>query len=106
MPPAAPAADPAESLPYVAIPEEATLADLVRITTTCPNPLQKIDLINLLATGPKEVTVLRLLRSYATAAHLGLRAAAEAGLRTLFGGAWAKTREIPPPVQPPRSDDR
>jgi hypothetical protein len=102
---AAATGDPAESLPFVEVPAEATLADLVRIAGTCPNPLQRIDLINALASGPKEVSVLRLLREHAKHAHPGVRAAADEGLKRMFGGGWSAKRDIPPPVQPPRSDD-
>jgi hypothetical protein len=34
-----------------------------------------------------------------------VRAAAEAGLRVMFGNALDRRRDIPPPVQPPRKAD-
>jgi HEAT repeat protein len=102
-----PTGDPSESLPYLEIPEEPTLADLLRIAMQTPNPMQRAELIQSLASGPtqRDVQVLRLLRTQASATHPVVRNAAEEALKALFGGKWGQTRAIAPPVQPPRSDD-
>jgi hypothetical protein len=97
--------DPSESLPYVEIPEEVTLTDLVNIAHQCKNPLQRAELIARIVAGGKSIPVLKMLRTFATAAHPLVRAAAEEGLTKLFGASWGQKREIQRPVQPPRSDD-
>src|SRR5204863_3727173 len=44
--------DASEELPYEVIPEEHTLADLVRIASTSPNPLQRAEIMLMLASHP------------------------------------------------------
>jgi hypothetical protein len=96
----------AESLPYAPVPDEPTLGDLVRIASGCANPIQRAELIlQALARGVKDVQLLKLLRGHANHPHPAVRAAANEGLSILFGAAWSARRDIPPPVQPPRSDD-
>lgn len=98
--------DPSESLPYVPVPEGATIADLIRLVREAANPFQKAALLRQLGdAGVKDVSVVSLMRAYTTSAHPAVRAAAEYGMLRLFGPTWNRSRPIPKPVQPPRSDD-
>jgi hypothetical protein len=93
-------------LPYIDIPAGAAVSDLVPLTYQCQNPKQRAELISqLVGAGGKDLNVLKLLRAYAQNPHPLVRTAAQEGLETLFGAKKAKTRDIPPPLQPPRRDD-
>lgn len=103
--PVSASADPAEKLPYLPVPDEATLADLLRILYETQNPLQRAQLLRRIAGEHKDVRVAAALRDHLRAEHPAVRAAAEAGMVSLFGPQWNRPRTIPKPVQPPRSDD-
>jgi hypothetical protein len=53
----------------------------------------------------KDQAIVKVLRQYTQHRSPRVRAAAEAGLRRMFGAALEKKRDIAPPVQPPRKDD-
>ncbi len=97
--------DPADELPYTPLPDEPSVADLVRVAYQSQNPKQRAELLGRLASGTKDVGILKLLRTFAASAQPRVKYAAEAGLAKMFGTTWGKSRPIPPPVQPPRSDD-
>ena len=98
--------DPSESLPHVPVPEGATFADFLRILREAPNPFQRATLLRMLAdSGNRDVHLVALLRDFLRADHPAVRAAAEYGMTRLFGPNWNRTRAIPKPVQPPRTDD-
>jgi hypothetical protein len=50
--------------------------------------------------------VVAALRANVKSEHAGVRSAAEEGMHALFGPNWNRMREVPKPVQPPRSDDK
>lgn len=109
-PPAAPPASeaPVEVLqddqPPLPLDDDASLDDLVRTARGTPNNAQRVSLLQRLA-GTKSPAVIQTFRQFITNPHPGVRAAAEAGMASIFGPAWNRTRAIAPPVQPPRSDD-
>lgn len=97
-------AAPPDEQPPVPVADDATLDDLIRIARTTPSATQRAELLRRLA-GTRAPAVIQLFRTNVTSAHPGVRAAAEAGMVSLFGPNWNRTRPIAPPVQPPRSDD-
>jgi hypothetical protein len=102
---ASPPVDSGPPPPYVEIPENASIDLIARIAQSCPNPQQRIALIQQVSTH-KSSSVVASLRHNAKSEHPGVRAAAEAAMTTLFGPGW--NRPAPPAkaiVQPPRSDD-
>jgi len=102
---AAGAPDPAESLPYVPLPEAASLADLLRVIREAGNPLQRAALIRQLAdAGVKDVGFVALLRAFVKSEHAAVRGAAEYAMVRVFGPSWNRTRPIPRPIQPPHGD--
>lgn len=111
-PAASAAADPAEDAsaipsddsPPLPLADDAGLDELLRVGRTTPNQLQRAEILRKLA-GKKSPLVIQLFRANVQSAHPGVRAAAEAGMASLFGANWNRTRAIAPPVQPPRSDD-
>jgi hypothetical protein len=113
-PPAAEAPDAASAEPPGAVPEDdqpplpleenASLDEVLRVIRTTPNYAQRIQLMRGLA-GKRAPAVIQMFRSFTTSAHPGVRTAAEAGMASLFGANWNRTRAISAPTQPPRSDD-
>jgi hypothetical protein len=110
-PPPAPSPDsaaaepaPPDDQPPIPLADDANLEELLRVVRTTPNNKQRAEILRKLA-GTKSPTVIQLFRLHAQSAHPDVRAAAEAGMASLFGANWNRTRAIAPPVQPPRSDD-
>ncbi|MFO0574204.1 MAG: hypothetical protein U1A78_09410 [Polyangia bacterium] len=104
-PEAAPAVDEsADEQPPIPLEDDAPFDEVLRVARTTPNPTQRIALLRRLE-GAKSPAVIQLFRQFITNAHPGVRAAAEAGMSSLFGPNWNRARAIAPPVQPPRSDD-
>ncbi len=99
------AGDAASTAPYVDVPADAAPDVLARIAATCPNPNQRIELIYKMG-GMKTSSVVASLRANAKSEHTGVRGAAEAVMAAMFGPDWNRTRAVPKPVQPPRSDDK
>lgn len=98
--------DPAESLPFVPVPEDAPIKDLMRFAAQAQNPLQRAELLRrMVSERPKDPQVAAILRSHIKSENPTVRQAAEDGMVVLFGPNWARTKSIPKPVQPPRSDD-
>lgn len=95
---------PADDQPPLPLADDAGLDELVRVARTTPNQLQRAELLRKLS-GKKDPRVIQLFRANAQSPHPAVRAAAEEGMASLFGATWNRTRAIPPPVQPPRSDD-
>jgi hypothetical protein len=88
------------------LPSDHSFADVIALATSAPNPLQRAEILTELGGGARDVAVLRLLRSLVGAPHPAIRHAAQEGLKRMFGQKWSTdSRPIPPPVQPPRSDD-
>ena len=77
----------------------------MRLTYQAANPRQRAELLRRVAMGERQVIVLKLLRAFAAAPQPIVRAAAEEGLKSMFGATYGKKMDIPPPVQPPRSED-
>lgn len=90
--------------PRVEIPDGAPLEQLARVATTTPNADQRVELIDQLKRH-KSPAVVAALRANLASPHPRVRAAAESAMATLFGPNWNRTRPVPKPVQPPRSDD-
>ena len=95
---------PVDDQPPLPLADDANLDELIRVTRTTPNQLQRAELLRKLS-GKKDPRVIQLFRANAQSPHPAVRAAAEEGMASLFGATWNRTRAIPPPVQPPRSDD-
>lgn len=95
---------PAEDQPPLPLDDEPSLDDTLRVVRTTPNNAQRMSLLQRLA-GAKSPAVIQIFRQFVTNPHPGVRAAAEAGMASIFGPNWNRTRAIAPPVQPPRSDD-
>jgi hypothetical protein len=91
--------------PYVEVPADAKPDVIAKIANTCPNPEQRVELIERLR-GIKSPVVIATLRSNARSEHPLVRAAAESVMVQLFGANWNVTRPVPKPVQPPPSDDK
>ena len=104
-PDAAPEPDPNEKLPYVAIPPELALKDVLALLPTVGNPLQRAELLKELAKVKGHAQIAALMRAHTTSTHPAVRAAAEDGMAQFFGANWNRSKSIPKPVQPPRSDD-
>lgn len=100
-----PAADPAEALPYIEVPEDAAVTDLLRLVPLAGNPLQRAELLRRLYSAKGNTQAAALLRAYTKSEHEAVRMAAEEGMTIFFGPNWNRSRAIPKPVQPPRSDD-
>lgn len=83
---------------------DAPLNELARVARTTPNVAQCIELLQALA-GKRSPAVISAFRQYVGSPNAAVRAAAEAGMASIFGPDWNRGRPIPPPVQPPRSDD-
>jgi curved DNA-binding protein CbpA len=94
----------ADDQPPLPLADDAGLDELIRVARTTPNQAQRAELLRKLA-GKKVPQVIQLFRANAQSPHPAVRAAAEDGMASLFGSTWNRTRAIPPPVQPPRSDD-
>jgi len=90
--------------PPLPLEEGASLDEVIRVARATPNNSQRIRILQELA-SKRSPAVIQLLRAHLGSPHPGVRAAAEAGMVTLFGANWNRSRPIPPPVQPPRSDD-
>lgn len=93
-----------EEQPPLPLPEDAPIDEILRVARTTPNLAQRIQLMQRLL-GTRSQAVIQLFRTNLTSPHPGVRRAAEAGMESLFGANWNRSRPIPPPVQPPRSDD-
>jgi hypothetical protein len=105
-PPARPdGPDPAEALPYIEVPADAAVNDLIRLIPLAGNPRQRAELLRRLYTAKGNTQVAALLRAYTKSDHEAVRLAAEEGMAIFFGPNWNRSRPIPKPVQPPRSDD-
>lgn len=100
VPPAAEGPEP-DPLPLA---DEAPVDEVARVARSSPNAQQRIALLRRLA-GVKHPGVILSFRHNVGSPHAGVRAAAEAGMVSLFGPEWNRSRSIAPPVQPPRSDD-
>lgn len=98
------AASAEDDQPPLPIDESAAMDEVLRVARTTPNNAQREQLLRKLA-GTKSPAVIQMFRQSLTSAHAGVRAAAEAGMASLFGANWNRSRPIAPPVQPPRSDD-
>lgn len=98
--PEPPAVEP-EPLP---LSSEPTVNEVAQVARTTPNTAQRIALLNELA-GKKTQAVILAFRQHLSSPNPAVRAAAEAGMTSIFGPDWNRGRPIPPPVQPPRSDD-
>lgn len=104
-PEAAPAGEePADEQPPIPLDDDAPLDEVLRVARSTPNHAQRAALLRRLE-GAKSPAVIQLFRQFLTSPHAGVRAAAEAGMSSLFGPNWNRARAIAPPVQPPRSDD-
>lgn len=90
--------------PPLPLEEGASLDEVIRVARATPNNGQRIRILQELA-SKRSPAVIQLLRAHLGSPHPGVRAAAEAGMVILFGANWNRSRPIPPPVQPPRSDD-
>jgi hypothetical protein len=90
--------------PPLPLDDDASLDDLLRTARNTPNHAQRRSVLQRLA-GMKAPAVIQIFRQFTTSPHPGVRAAAEAGMASVFGPNWNRTRAIAPPVQPPRSDD-
>ncbi|HEX2574392.1 MAG TPA: hypothetical protein VH877_32890 [Polyangia bacterium] len=99
------AADPAEALPYIDVPEDAPVNDLLRLVPLAGNPRQRAELLRRLHSAKGNTQAAALLRAHTKSEHEAVRVAAEEGMTLFFGPNWNRTRAIPKPVQPPRSDD-
>ncbi len=95
---------PADDQPPVPIADDAGPEELVRVARITPNQVQRAELLRKLS-GKKSPQVIQLFRANTQSSHPLVRAAAEDGMSSIFGANWNRTRAIPPPVQPPRSDD-
>lgn len=95
---------PEDDQPPLPVEENASLDEILRIIRTTPNNAQRVQMLRELA-GKRAPTVIQLFRSFITSSHPGVRAAAEAGMASIFGASWNRTRAIAAPIQPPRSDD-
>ncbi len=83
---------------------EAPLDELLRVARSTPNQAQRLELLRKL-TGARHSAVIQLFRSFVSSPHPAIREAAEGGMSAIFGPNWNRSRQIAPPVQPPRSDD-
>ncbi len=106
-PPAAAAPPPASFVeaPPMDVPESATPDDLARISIQSPSATQRVELMNALSSH-KSAAVVAALRHNAKSEHPAVRATAESVMASMFGANWNKTRAVPKPVQPPRSEDK
>ena len=104
-PPAAAEPDPSEKLPFVPLPTDGAIKDVLAILPTVGNPLQRAEILRELAKVKGHPQIAALMRAHATSTHPAVRAAAEEGMANFFGPNWNRTKAIPKPVQPPRSDD-
>lgn len=93
-----------EDAPPLPLEAEAPVEELLRVARTTPNQAQRLELLRKL-TGARHSGVIQLFRSFVTAPQPAIREAAEAGMSAIFGPNWNRSRQIAPPVQPPRSDD-
>jgi hypothetical protein len=110
QPPAAASPPPAATAnfieaPPMELPERATPDDLARISIQSPSAAQRIELMNALSSH-KSAAVVAALRHNAKSEHPAVRATAETVMASMFGANWNKTRAVPKPVQPPRSEDK
>ncbi len=96
---------PASALPLIDVPADAKPDQIAKLASTCPNPDQRVELIERLR-GIKSPSVVAVLRQNAKSEHPAVRAAAESVMAQLFGANWNVTRPVPKPVQPPPSDDK
>ncbi|MCS6913024.1 MAG: hypothetical protein RMK29_15120 [Myxococcales bacterium] len=94
----------APELPPIPLAPDAPLQELVRVARTTPNVTQCIELLRSLS-GIRHSAVISAFRQHLSSPHPAVRQAAEEGMVSLFGENWSRPRDIPPPVQPPRSDD-
>lgn len=93
-----------DDAPPLPLEAEAPVEELLRVARTTPNQAQRLELLRKL-TGARHSGVIQLFRSFVTAPQPAIREAAEAGMSAIFGPNWNRSRQIAPPVQPPRSDD-
>jgi hypothetical protein len=93
-----------EEQPALPLDAAAPLDELIRVARMTPNNAQRSELLRKLA-GARAPAVIQLFRSNLGSTHAGVRSAAEAGMESVFGSNWNRSRPIPPPTQPPRSDD-
>jgi len=90
--------------PPLLLADDAKIDEMINVIKATPNIAQRCELLKRLH-GTKSPLVIQLFRVFTTNAHPDVRAAAEAGMASLFGPNWNRARTIAPPVQPPRSDD-
>lgn len=98
------ASDDATDGPPLPLSEDAKLEDVINVAKTTPSNSQRSELLRRLA-GAKTPLVIALFRMFVSHSHPDVRAAAEAGMASLFGANWNRARSIAPPAQPPRSED-
>jgi hypothetical protein len=90
--------------PPLPLEDEAPLDEVIRVARTTPNTEQRLQLLRRLV-GVRTPAVIQLFRMNLSSPNLAVREAAEAGMSSLFGVNWNRSRPIAPPIQPPRSDD-
>ena len=95
---------PPDDQPPLPLADDAPHEEALRVLRTTPNQAQRAELLRRFA-GSKSPAVIQLFRANTSSPHPGVRAAAEAGMASVFGVNWNRSRPIAPPVQPPRSDD-
>jgi hypothetical protein len=93
-----------EDGPPLALEEGAPLEEIIRVARLTPNNAQRLRILHEL-NGKRAPSVIQLYRTCLTSANAAVRTAAEAGMSSLFGQNWNRSRSIQAPVQPPRSDD-
>ena len=98
------ASDDAPDGPPLPLSEDAKLDEVINVAKITPNNSQRCELLRRLE-GAKSPLVIALFRMFVSHSHPGVRAAAEAGMASLFGANWNRARSIAPPAQPPRSED-
>lgn len=100
--PAAPLEE--DDSPPLPLEAEAPVEEVVRVARATGNQAQRLELLRKL-TGARHSHVIALFRSFVQSPHPAIREAAEGGMSAIFGPNWNRSRQIAPPVQPPRSDD-
>ena len=98
------ASDDAPDGPPLPLSEDAKLDEVINVAKITPNNSQRCELLRRLE-GAKSPLVIALFRMFVSHSHPDVRAAAEAGMASLFGANWNRARSIAPPAQPPRSED-
>ena len=101
---AAPEQDELPEGPRLDVAADANLETRARAAMQSGSAQQRIELLESFA-GVKHPAAIAAVRHNVTNEHPRLKAVAERLMSQLFGAAWNRSRAIPKPVQPPRTEE-